>query len=180
MIIGERIRLRGIDRQDLPHFAAWLNDPEVRENLSMVTPLSQADEEKWFETMMQTPAVEHPMTIEVKDGDEWTAVGNVGLFNFDWRNRSAELGIFIGEKRFWNQGYGSETVRLMLKHGFETLNLHRIYLRVYASNRRGIRAYEKAGFVHEGAFRQAEFRGNRYQDVLFMSVLSTEWIRTSQ
>lgn len=62
-----------------------------------------------------------------------------------------------------------------LKHGFQNLNLHRIYLRVFANNVRAIRSYEKAGFVHEGRLRQAEFRQGQYLDVFFMSVLKSEW-----
>jgi RimJ/RimL family protein N-acetyltransferase len=65
-------------------------------------------------------------------------------------------------------------VRLLVKHGFETLNLNRIYLQVFANNPRAIRAYEKAGFIHEGRKRQAEFRDGQYIDVLLMSILRDE------
>jgi len=64
---------------------------------------------------------------------------------------------------------------LLLKHGFETLNLHRIFLRVYEENIRAVRAYEKAGFVFEGKMRQAVYKHGNYDDVLFMSVLRSEW-----
>jgi RimJ/RimL family protein N-acetyltransferase len=81
----------------------------------------------------------------------------------------------IGEKSYWNQGYGTEAMRLMINYGFHTLNLHRIWLRVFEQNKRGIRAYEKAGFVHEGKYRQAEYQHGKYQDVLLMSILNDEW-----
>jgi len=63
----------------------------------------------------------------------------------------------------------------MLHHGFNTLNLHRIWLQVFAKNKRGIRAYEKAGFLHEGKFRHGEYQHGQYHDVHFMSVLKDEW-----
>ena len=175
MIYGERIRLRAPEREDVPRFQAWLNDPDVRSGLELHLPMSLVEEENWFEGMIKRPAAEHPLTIEVRNGDEWKPVGNIGLVNIDWRCRSAEVGIFIGEKALWNQGYGSEAMRLMLHHGFETLNLNRIFLRVHADNLRAVRAYEKAGYVHEGRFRQAEFKDGHYVDVLFMSVLKSEW-----
>jgi RimJ/RimL family protein N-acetyltransferase len=175
MINGERIRLRAPEREDLPLFVAWLNDPDVRKNLALFLPLSLVDEEHWFENMSQQPAPEHPMVIEIQEGDGWKPVGNCGFNFLDWRNRSGELGLFIGEKSLWNQGYGTETVRLLLRHGFNTLNLNRIYLRVFETNLGGIRAYEKAGFVHEGRFRQGEYQEGRYLDVLYMSVLRSEW-----
>jgi RimJ/RimL family protein N-acetyltransferase len=66
-------------------------------------------------------------------------------------------------------------MRLMLNYGFNTLNLNRVYLRVYESNPRGIRCYEKAGFRHEGRLRQAIFQDGRYIDLLMMSVIRSEW-----
>lgn len=175
MIYGKRIRLRAPERDDVPRFAAWLNDPEVRQGLSMYLPLSISEEERWFEHMLQTPAGEHPLTIEVKRDETWIPIGNCSFMNIDWRNRSAEIGIFIGEKSFWNQGFGSEAMKLMLEHGFQTLNLNRIFLRVFQTNPRAINSYEKVGFIHEGRLRQAEYRDGKYVDVLLMSVLRSEW-----
>ena len=63
----------------------------------------------------------------------------------------------------------------LLQIGFETLNLNRIFLRVDEDNKGGIRAYEKAGFVHEGRFRQGTYRDGEYHDMLIMSVLRSEW-----
>ena len=64
---------------------------------------------------------------------------------------------------------------LILKHGFENLNLHRLWLRVFETNLRAVRSYEKAGFTKEGKFRQAQFIDGIYVDVMIMSVLKTEW-----
>jgi RimJ/RimL family protein N-acetyltransferase len=63
----------------------------------------------------------------------------------------------------------------MLKHGFETLNLHRIFLHVYEENVRAMRSYAKAGFSEEGRFRQARYANGRYSDVVAMSILRPEW-----
>ncbi len=176
MLYGKRIRLRGNERSDLPKFVEWLNDPDVRRTLSMSMPISQAIEEQWFENMLKRPSEEQSLGIEIKDGDGWRLIGNCGIFDINWRARSAEVGLFIGDKSCWNKGYGTEVMRLLLRHGFETLNLNRIFLRVDAANLGGIRAYEKAGFVHEGRFRQGTFQGGEYRDMLFMSVLRSEWI----
>jgi RimJ/RimL family protein N-acetyltransferase len=175
MIYGKRIRFRGIERDDLPMFVRWFNDPEVRENLLMHLPMSLAEEEKWFENVLTRPAAERPMVIETQIDGEWTAIGNIGIHNIDARIRKAEVGISIGEKQYWNHGYGTEAMQLLLKHGFNTLNLNRISLDVYETNPRAIRAYQKAGFKEEGRLREGHYFNGKYIDIIVMSVLRSEW-----
>jgi len=193
MIYGKRLRLRAAEREDLPRFVAWLNDPEVRQFLLINQPLSMAEEERWFDSMLNRPSAEHVRVIEIAqaggsgdhaadvsdiqrgDGISWKPIGNVALENIDWVNRSAEIGIFIGEKSCWNQGYGREAMSVMLRHAFETINLNRVYLYVYAYNPRAIRSYERAGFKLEGRLREGRYHEGRYHDVLLMAVLRSEW-----
>ena len=175
MIYGERLRLRALERSDVPQFYDWVNDPEVIFGLQLFLPMSSHDEEKWFENAMQSPQETRPLVIEVQEDEGWRMIGNCGFLELDWVARSAEFGIMIGDKETWNQGLGTEATRLILRHGFLTLNLNRIGLKVYAYNKRAIHAYEKAGFVHEGCMRQAVYKNGEYKDVLFMSVLREEW-----
>jgi diamine N-acetyltransferase len=175
MISSKRLRLRAGEREDIPRWVDWLNDQEVTQYLLMNLPLSRADEEGWFDRMLKGPLPEHVLVIEAQTDSGWKPIGNTAFGDIDSVNRNAEVGIFIGEKEYWGRGYGRETMKLMLRHGFNTLNLHRIYLRVYEYNLRGIRAYEHAGFVQEGRLRQDVFRNGRYYDVIIMSVLRTEW-----
>jgi len=175
MIYGDRIRLRAITRADLPLFVDWFNDPEVTRGLMHYLPFSIEDEEDWFEGMRKRPREEHPFVIEICLEDGWEAIGNCGLFSIDWRIRQAEFGIVIGAKQHWNKGYGTEALRLIAQHGFTTLNLNRIFLRVYENNPRAIRSYEKAGLSREGRLRQGHYDGGQYVDVLLMSILRTEW-----
>jgi hypothetical protein len=55
MIIGDRVRFRGIEREDIPTFVVWLNDPEVQAGVMLHAPLSRAAEENWFEGMIKRP-----------------------------------------------------------------------------------------------------------------------------
>jgi RimJ/RimL family protein N-acetyltransferase len=175
MLFGKRLRLRGIEKEDLPRFVAWLNDPEVTRHLPFRTPLSLVQEEKWYEMILQKHTAEQPMVIERDAPEGWAPIGNISFLAIDWINRCTELGIYIGEKAYWDQGYGREAIQLMLQFGFNGLNLNRIYLRVDETNIRGIHSYEHAGFVHEGRQRQAIFEDGQYIDLLLMSVLRSEW-----
>ena len=178
MILGDQVRFRAIEKEDLPSFVKWLNDPEVRQGLSLITPLSLSEEEDWYEGILKRSPFERPLAIEIQPDsniNEWIFVGNCGLFGIDWQNRFAEVGIHIGEKDFWDQGFGTRAMKLLLKYGFEKLNLHRIWLRVFEGNQRAIRSYEKTGMAVEGKFREAQFIDGKYVDVIIMSMLATEW-----
>lgn len=182
MIHGERVRLRRVEREDLPRFVEWLNDPEVRDHLAAFHPLSLAQEERWFESTLALDPACQPFAIEAKSGPEkletgptpWTHVGGLGFHQVDWKNRTAEFGIVIGHKAFWGSGYGTDATRAFVGWGFRVLNLNRVSLRVYEDNTRAIRAYQKVGFLVEGRLRQDRFHAGRYMDTLVMGLLKDE------
>jgi RimJ/RimL family protein N-acetyltransferase len=175
IIYGGKLRLRALEREDIKHFLEWLNDPEVTHGLALYLPISSRDEEKWFEKQQERDANEKTLAIELRQGEGWKLIGSCGVFGIEWVNSSAELGIMIGDKSVWNQGLGSQVMTLLLRHCFETLNLNRAFLQVYAENARARRSYEKAGFVVEGCMRQAVYKNGKYDDIYIMSVLRTEW-----
>ena len=173
-MVGEKVRLRPIERSDLPRYVAWFGDPEVRRHLAIYLPFSLAQEERWFEGLLERLAQQSDVVsaVETLDG---VHIGNVGLHSIDWKNRCAELGIIIGEKAYWNQGYGTDAIRTLLGLAFHEMNLHRVFLRVDADNGRAIRCYEKAGFQREGTSRERVFREGAYHDQYVMSILEREF-----
>ncbi|MGA9533746.1 MAG: GNAT family protein [Anaerolineales bacterium] len=182
MIYGDRVRLRHNEKSDLPRYVDWLNDPEMRAGISVFLPMSQVEEERWFEEMMKKDPIERPFAVDLREGDRWTHVGSCGLFRFNHRSRSAELGIAIGAKERWGEGIGADTMGALMQHGFETLNLNRIFLRVFDFNERAIRLYRSLGFVEEGRLRQDAYYKGKYRDTLLMGMLRTEWenLRTGE
>jgi RimJ/RimL family protein N-acetyltransferase len=172
MIRGTKTRLRALEHDDLPHFVRWINDPEVRRFMVIRYPLSMTEEEKWWEGFLEREN-DYIFAIEAEDG---TYIGNIGLHDLERENRRAMLGIIIGHKAYWGQGYGTDAIQAMLRWTFETLNMHRVYLTVYAYNERAFRCYQKCGFRHEGTMRQARFTGGRYYDELMMGILRDEFL----
>ena len=111
MIRGRKTRLRALERGDLAHFVRWINDPEVRRFMAMRYPLSMTEEEQWWEGLHERET-DHIFAIEARDGNY---IGNIGLHGIDSENSKALLGIIIGDKAYWGQGYGTDAVRAMLE-----------------------------------------------------------------
>jgi len=173
MIEGDKVRLRPIERDDLPRFVRWFADAEVRRYLGVYLPFSMAQEERWFEGLLERIERQEDLVLAIETA-EGVHIGNVGLHSINWKDRHAELGIVIGEKMHWSQGYGADAIRTLLRVAFREMNLHRVFLRVDVDNARGIRCYEKAGFQREGIFRDAVFKDGAYTDQYIMSILEAE------
>ncbi len=171
MIIGERVRLRAPERDDIDRWLVWFNDPEVIETISVHLPLSRDQEERFFQAQLDN-SNDVLLAIETAEGRH---IGTIGLHRVDRKNSHAELGISIGEKDCWSQGYGTDAIRTLLRFAFEELNLNRVYLRVFEDNLRAIRCYEKCGFRHEGRQRQSRFHRGTYHDDLLMGILRQEF-----
>ena len=172
MIVGEKVRLRPIEGDDLPRCVKWFADPDVRHHLANYLPFSLAQEERWFEALQGRTEREEALLLAIETADG-VHVGNVGLSDINWKDRHAELGIVIGEKTYWGRGYGTDAIRTLLSLAFREMNLHRVFLRVDTDNARGIRCYEKAGFQREGVLREVVFRDGVYCDQYVMSVLQS-------
>jgi RimJ/RimL family protein N-acetyltransferase len=174
---GERVYLRPIELADEFALRKWLNDPAVRNGLVHQPPLNAARERAWIEAQGMNPE-EYHFGIVARAGDR--LIGMVSLIKIHLVNRSAELVILIGDPDYQSRGFGTEAVRLVVRYGFEEMNLNRIELGVYATNTRAIRCYEKAGFVYEGCYRQSLYRNGRYVDESAYAILKEEWLKTQE
>lgn len=76
------------------------------------------------------------------------------------------------------KGYGSEAIKIVLQFVFEELHLNRLQLEVFDHNLRGIRAYEKVGFVKEGVLRESLYYNGNYSDEIIMAILKTNYKNT--
>ncbi|RLC58485.1 MAG: N-acetyltransferase [Chloroflexi bacterium] len=166
---GELVLLRPRVDDDLALFARWHGNPDVRHWLHMSEIPNQSlelERQRW--QIARNDPTRVSFVIETLDG---VPIGNIVLVGIDAAHRRAELGIAIGEKEHWGRGYGTDAIRVVLRFAFEVLNLRRVELITDIDNERGIRAYEKCGFVREGVLRAKRLRYGEPLDMLIMSVL---------
>ena len=173
MIRGVRVYLRAVERDDLPRCHAWMNDEKLVSTLAQRLPMSLAREADWIEraTRGQDPS-ELPLAICLAENDRH--IGNCGLVGIDRDNRTATLGIFIGEEDCRGRGFGAEALRLLCRYAFDELDLRKIRLDVQAENAAALRTYERLGFRREGLLREEVYRKGRSIDVVRMGLLKEE------
>lgn len=169
---GKLIRLRARELEDEPLLYQWFNDPEVTEHLSIRYPLSHRDEKDFVEKNHHVSFANATFAVETLA--DRRVIGGCGLHAASAENRAATLGIALGDKTYWNGGYGTDTMRTVCRFGFEMMNLHRIELDVYAENARARRVYERVGFREEGCRRDGLYKYGRYHDVIVMGLLEGE------
>ncbi|HEY6395613.1 MAG TPA: GNAT family protein [Candidatus Binataceae bacterium] len=136
-------------------------------------PVSSILEEKWIETAGMPSNSDKVFVIETLA--ERAYIGAIGLHGIDWIIRSAEIGIVIGDKSRWGTGYGTDAMRVIMRLGFDKMNLHRMWLRVFDFNQRAIVSDEKCGFRRWGVLRDGKFLKGKYHDTIIMGIVEDEY-----
>lgn len=168
---GERIALGPIRRDLIPLYQAWMNDLDVTRFLRS-WPMTLDGEIAWFDGAVKDDRM---AVFTIYELPTYRPVGNVDLHDIDIRNRTAELGILIGEKDARGRGLGTEAVRLVCDYGFHVLDLYSIMLLTFGWNIAGQKAYAKAGFREIGRRREARFFAGRYWDDIYYDLLREEF-----
>jgi ribosomal-protein-alanine N-acetyltransferase len=170
---GRHIYLREVRPDDVDHgYYRWMNDPEVmqylesryyphaKESLRDYVRQKQGDESNVF------------LAIVLKQNNRH--IGNIKLGPINWIHRMADIGILIGEKDCWSQGFASEAISLVSTYAFDVLNLRKLTSLCYEANRGSVKAFQNAGFCVEAVRKQHVFFKGTYMDVILLGMIKNE------
>jgi RimJ/RimL family protein N-acetyltransferase len=172
-LCGKLVRLVGFDpEKHAAALAEWDRDTEYLRLLNsdpakLFTPKLSKE---WMEKHLDEMYLFAIYTVA-----EDKMIGALDLGGIRWDARNAWVGIGIGEREYWGKGYGTEAMQLILRFGFEELNLNSVTLSVFEYNTRAFQSYVKAGFVEEGRQREWMMRDGKRWDLIYMSILRSEW-----
>lgn len=176
MLIGEKTRLRPMERSDLPQWQVWMNDPELvywaSGGYPDMTMFAMDVLEKLLERE-QGGDTSARFAVETLDG---RFIGTVGYRQMDRQSRTCVVNVSIGEKGLWGTGYGTDALHVLLRYLFLQWNLHRVELDTWDGNERAVRSYLKLGFVEEGRMREARYVHGEYRDKVVMGLLRREFL----
>src|SRR5690554_5482678 len=151
-VTGERLAIGPWRNDLLDTYLRWFNDMAVARTLNHPRQVTMHELTNSIAVQEADDSVEG---FTIYETASWTPIGNAALTHIDFRDRTAEFEIVIGEASARGKGYGTEATRLVLDHAFTVLGMRNVMLKVYEFNLAGIRAYEKAGFREFGRRRQA-------------------------
>jgi RimJ/RimL family protein N-acetyltransferase len=172
-LVGERVGLRPLEPHDADGpYPAWLNDAEVsRFNSHHVYPY---DREQALAYIASVRGSRREIVLAVEHKSDRKHIGNIALQSIDLVSRSAELSIMMGDRSFWGQGIGEEAGRLLVRHAFDALGLHRVACGTTADNEGMKKLALKLGMKEEGRRRSAAWKDGRWVDIVEYGVLAEE------
>jgi RimJ/RimL family protein N-acetyltransferase len=169
MIKGDRIILRDKSIEDVHDDYKWETDPELAAldaTIPVKLPFNKYKQD-YVEEIRHPYFASCRFAIETQEGKH---IGNCAYYHISERIGETELGIMIGEKEFWNQGYGVDVISTLLKYIFENTALKRVYLKTLASNYRAQTCFRKSGFKPYVRLIKDGY------DFLFMEIYRREWL----
>jgi RimJ/RimL family protein N-acetyltransferase len=174
MLKGAYTGLRAIEREDLPQLLAWRNKPEFRRYFREYRELSQAQQLLWYENIvLKDPATRMFAVVAVDTG---LLLGAAGLCYIDPINRNADFSLYLGaEDIYIDDKLAPDAGRVLLKYGFEELNLHRVWTEIYSIDEAKQRLFPALGFTLDGRHRQTHWTEGGWVDSLFYGLLASEW-----
>jgi RimJ/RimL family protein N-acetyltransferase len=134
--------------------------------------LTLDEEFTWYERVIREDSSQSFTIYALTD---YQPIGTINLHQISLRNRTACMGIMIGEPDRRGQGLGAEAVQLVVDYGFNALNLHSIWLTTYDFNIAGRKAYARAGFREIGRRRECRFHAGRFWDEIHMDILASDF-----
>ena len=172
---GEKVRLRSFEISDLNSIMKHWNKIDLRRELGPIVPHSRKEREDWIKKTWEDRRKGSAYVFAMEEIKSGRFLGHCSLNNVRDINRTASVSIAIYDNNDRGKGFGTDAMRILLRIGFDFLNLHRIGLNVFHTNPQAIRVYEKVGFTKVGELRHTDFVEGEYVNDICMDILEDEW-----
>jgi len=144
-INGEKVILREKRVSDARDDYNWQKDPELSRldsapQLTISFPLYLLE---YTEIIKDFGPGRFPLAIDTFDGRH---IGNCTCYDINEFKREAQIGIMVGDRDYWNSGYGTDAIKTILDYLFLKTDLRRAYLKTLDWNLRAQACFKKCGF----------------------------------
>ncbi|MEO5571769.1 MAG: GNAT family protein [Bacteroidia bacterium] len=175
MLKGTSVRLRAIEPSDIDLMYQWENDAEVWNVSGTTSPFSKYTIEKYIETCSRDIYTNKQLRLAIQLKDESAkTVGYIDLFDFEPHHQRAGIGILVGDKGERRKNYAKESLQLLIKYGFDVLNLHQLYCHIHESNLVSLRLFSNAGFKQTGILQDWIINNGEWERVFVMQLFRVD------
>ncbi|MDD4568825.1 MAG: GNAT family N-acetyltransferase [Tepidanaerobacteraceae bacterium] len=157
---GEKINLRPVRPNDFNKILRWNKNKLLTYYVGDKLPTTLKECETRY--CNSCKLLNQIFGIEDKAGE---FIGEIEIDHIRWREKQAELFVYIGEEDLWGEGYGFDAIKTFINYVFNVRNFKFIYLRVYEDNHRAINCYKKCGFKKRGILK---FKDKSFSDNLIL------------
>ncbi|MHA2225101.1 MAG: GNAT family N-acetyltransferase [Candidatus Hodarchaeales archaeon] len=175
MLIGKLVTLRGLEYIDVGELQKFWNTKEFMNFNGRINPFSNEECKKWIHNTWEERSQGKAFAFAIISNDNNRIIGNLRLRILNHISRRADLSIGIFNPSYRGKRLGTESLKLLINFGFNTLNLFSIELKVFSNNQIAIACCERLGFKKKGLRRKADFVEGQFLDDLMMDLLSEEW-----
>ena len=179
MITKGKIGLRAVEESDLEILKNWRNHQNFRKNFREFRELNSKNQLLWFDKISKSI---NDFMFSIVELDSNELIGACGLLYIDWINRSADFSFYIGKDFLYiDEKYSIDAAKCLLKYGFETLNLNKIWMELYEFDNEKLNFFkEKLGFITDGKLRENCFSDGRYWDSYILSFTLSDYLKSEK
>lgn len=170
---GEYVFLRAIEPEDADFIMATENDESFWEISNTQTPFSRHIIEQYVKNAYKDiyEVKQLRLIIETNKG---VKLGMIDLFDFDFKNKRAGVGVLIKNTEDRQKGYGKEALQLLVNYSFDRLHLHQLYCNISEDNIQSLKLFENAGFNKVGLKKDWNFSGGKFKNEFLLQLVKAD------
>ncbi|MBQ0105891.1 MAG: GNAT family N-acetyltransferase [Armatimonadetes bacterium] len=155
------IELRPFAKSDCPQLIKYINKPDVNKWLDIYSSYTIEDEEEWYDSLRYD---RKKIIWGIFINGE--IIGTATILNFNPITRNGEIGLMIGNNKYYRKGIGTETVACLCDYAFGELNCECLYYTVSEKNIPSQKIAQKNGFEQCGTTPHYFFRDGKYYSAI--------------
>ena len=169
------LSLQPLDEVDLRQLAMWRNTDEIRHRCREYRLLTMVNQRDWFEAVSRDRTIEMFVITETQKNGYKHRIGVCGLTSINWKDRRAEVSIYIGDRSYRHKGVATWALERLSEIAFGEYGLHRLYAEIYDFNGPSMCLFSKCGYKQEGTMRDAVWGRGMWWDSHIYGLLAGEW-----
>ncbi|WP_142783167.1 GNAT family N-acetyltransferase [Changchengzhania lutea] len=168
---GKHIYLRALEPEDLDFIHTIENDESIWEISSTQTPYSKYLIKQYLEHAHKDIFEVKQLRLVISNYSE-EPLGMIDIFDFDFKNGRAGIGILIKDQSNRERGNGSEALKLLIDYSFAHLGLHQLYCNISEENEASLKLFKNQGFEKIGLKKQWNYVNGSYKNEYLFQLIN--------